>query len=450
MNYNFDVFKKYSKDLLELSLPIVMGSIGFALIFLGDVFVGARYSTDVLAAVSISGAITSIIFIFGIALLSSVSAYLSNQLGAKKSAKNYLIPSIKFSMLLAFLSFSAILAVIPLYPKLGFEEKLIPMMNNYTWIFAFSTFGDYLFKAMKEFLQSYKIVFIPNLIVIIAIFFNVSFNWIFAFGVGPFPEMGESGLALATTLTRTLMGLAILGFYLFQFKVKIVDKEYKDYYKNLLVIGLPISFAVCIEFLAFNIITILVGRMAGVYAAAQSILISIINTTFMIPMSISMATTIKVGYANGARNVEDIKRYSLTSCIITEFFMLLCGIIIAIFPSQIVSMFTPDANLVKIMIPVMILLAIFEITDGLQVTLGGIFKGMKNTNIVMITNIIGYLIIGMPFGIYLALNKNLNLVGFWSGLVLASLILCTILSINLGKALKNYDFVSDVECPQGD
>ena len=149
MNYNFDVFKKYSKDLLELSLPIVMGSIGFALIFLGDVFVGARYSTDVLAAVSISGAITSIIFIFGIALLSSVSAYLSNQLGAKKSAKNYLIPSIKFSMLLAFLSFSAILAVIPLYPKLGFEEKLIPMMNNYTWIFAFSTFGDYLFKAMK-------------------------------------------------------------------------------------------------------------------------------------------------------------------------------------------------------------------------------------------------------------------------------------------------------------
>ena len=64
--------------MLELSLPIVMGSIGFALIFLGDVFVGARYSTDVLAAVSISGAITSIIFIFGIALLSSVSAYLLN------------------------------------------------------------------------------------------------------------------------------------------------------------------------------------------------------------------------------------------------------------------------------------------------------------------------------------------------------------------------------------
>ena len=124
--------------------------------------------------------------------------------------------------------------------------------------------------------------------------------------------------------------------------------------------------------------------------------------------------------------------------------------IIAIFPTQIVKMFTPDTNLIRIMIPVMILLAIFEITDGLQVILGGIFKGMKNTNIVMVTNIIGYLIIGMPLGIYLALNKNLNLVGFWIGLVVASVILCSLLSVKLGKSLKNYELVSDVECPQGD
>lgn len=450
MNYNFEVFKKYSKDLLELSLPIIMGSIGFALIFLGDVIVGARYSTDVLSAVSISGAITSIIFIFGIALLSSVSAYLSNQLGAKKSAKNYLIPSIKFSMLLAFISFLAILAVIPFYSKMGFEEKLVPMMKTYTWIFAFSTFGDYLFKAMKEFLQSYKIVVIPNLIVIIAIFFNVFFNWVFAFGIGIFPEMGEAGLALATTLTRTLMGLAILAFYLFKFKVKIIEQEYKDYYKNLLIIGLPISFAVCIEFLAFNIITILVGRMAGIYAGAQSILISIINTTFMIPMSISMATTIKIGYANGSKNLLDIKRYSLTSCILTESFMLGCGLLIAIFPQQIVALFTTDSNLINIMIPVMLLLAIFEITDGMQVTLGGIFKGLKNTKIVMVSNIIGYLMIGMPLGIYLALYKNTHLIGFWIGLTVASIILCVILATNLYKTLKYYELTSDVVCPQGD
>ena len=96
-----------------------MGGIGFAFIFVGDVFVAARYSTEVLAAVSISGAITSIIFMFGIGMLSSISAFLSNRLGAKKSAKSYLIPSIKFAEILAFISFLAIIGVIPFFKKLS-------------------------------------------------------------------------------------------------------------------------------------------------------------------------------------------------------------------------------------------------------------------------------------------------------------------------------------------
>lgn len=416
-----------------------MGGIGFAFIFVGDVFVAARYSTDVLAAVSISGAITSIIFMFGIGMLSSISAYLSNRLGAKKLSKSYLIPSIKFAEILAFISFLAIIGVIPFYKKLGFDEKLIPMMNVYTFIFAFSTFGDYLFKTMKEFFQSYKIVFIPNLIVIIAIFVNLIANWVLAFGVGPFPEMGEAGLALATVISRTFMGLSVLFFYFYKFKLKIINKAYTDYYKSMIEIGLPISLAICIEFLAFNIITVFMGRINGIYAAAASILIAIINTTFMVPMSVSIATTIKVGYSNGAKNLEDIKRYSFVSCFISEIFMLLCGVIIAMFPVQIIKLFTADTELIKIMIPIMILLAIFEITDGLQVTLCGIFKGLKDTKIVMITNFISYLIIGLPIGAYLAIIKEQNLFGFWIGLSVTSVLLCIILGLRLFKKFKKLE-----------
>lgn len=433
---NFKIFKTYAKELLNLTFPILMGGIGFAFIFVGDVFVAARYSTEVLGAVSISGAITSIIFMFGIGMLSSVSAYLSNRLGAKKASKSYLIPSIKFAEILAFISFLAILGVIPFFKKLGFDEKIIPMMNIYTFIFAFSTFGDYLFKTMKEFLQSYKIVFIPNLVVIIAIFVNLIANWVLAFGAGPIPEMGEAGLALATVISRTFMGLAVLIFYFYKFKLKIVKKAYTDYYKSLVEIGLPISLAVCIEFLAFNIITVFMGRIDGIYAAAASILIAIINTTFMVPMSISIATTIKVGYSNGAKNLEDIKRYSFVSCFISEIFMLLCGIIIAIFPVQIIKLFTSDNALIKIMIPIMILLAIFEITDGLQVTLSGIFKGLKDTKIVMITNFISYLIVGLPIGAYFAIVKGQNLFGFWIGFSITSILLCVILGLRLLSKIK--------------
>lgn len=436
MNYKIS---KYLKELLNLAVPILMGGVGFALIFVGDVFVAARYSTDVLAAVSISGAITSIIFMFGIGLLSSVSAYLSNRLGAKKSSKSYLIPSIKFAEILAFISFLAILCIIPFFSKMGFNEKLIPIMKTYTFIFAFSTFGDYLFKTMKEFLQSYKIVFIPNLIVIIAIFVNLIANWILAFGIGPIPEMGEAGLALATVISRTFMGLSVLFFYFYKFKVKIVKKAYTDYYKSMVKIGLPISLAICIEFLAFNIITVFMGRIAGIYAAAASILIAIINTTFMVPLSISIATTIKVGYSNGAKNLEDIKRYSYISCFISEIFMLFCGIIIVLFPVQLIKLFTADINLINLMIPIMTLLAIFEITDGLQVTLSGIFKGLKDTKIVMITNFISYIIIGLPVGAFFAIGQKQNLFGFWIGFCVTSVLLCVILGIKLLKKFKKLE-----------
>lgn len=436
---NYKEFNRYAKELLSLTLPMIMGGIGFAFIFVGDVFVAARYDTDVLAAVSISGAITSIIFMFGIGMLSSVSAYLSNRLGAKKSAKSYLFPSIKFAEILAFISFLMIIAVIPFFEKMGFEEKLIPMMNTYTFIFAFSTFGDYLFKTMKEFFQSYKIVFIPNLIVILAIFVNLSANWILAFGVGPFPELGEAGLAIATVISRMFMGLSILFFYFYKFKLKIVKKAYTNYYKGMIEIGLPISLAVCIEFLAFNIITVFMGRINGIYSAAASILIAIINTTFMVPLSVSIATTIKVGYSNGAKNLIDIKRYSVVSCIISEIFMLLCGIIIAIFPIQIIKLFTSDTELIKIMIPIMILLAIFEITDGLQVTLSGIFKGLKDTKIVMITNFISYLVIGLPIGTYFAIIKSQNLFGFWIGLCITSVLLCIVFWIKLFTKFKKLE-----------
>lgn len=436
---NYKTFEKYAKELLKLTFPMLMGGIGFAFIFVGDVFVGARYSTEVLGAVSISGAITSIIFMFGIGMLSSVSAYLSNRLGAKKSAKSYLIPSIKFAEILAFISFLAILGVIPFFKKLGFNEELIPIMNIYTFIFAFSTFGDYLFKTMKEFLQSYKIVFIPNLVVIIAIFVNLIANWILAFGVGPIPEMGAAGLALATVISRTFMGLSVLLFYFYKFKLKIVKKAYTDYYKSMIEIGLPISLAVCIEFLAFNVITVFMGRVAGIYAAAASILIAIINTTFMVPMSVSIATTIKVGYSNGAKNLTDIKRYSYISCFLSEIFMLLCGIIIALFPVQIIKLFTSDIELINIMIPIMILLAIFEITDGLQVTMCGIFKGLKDTKIVMITNFISYIIVGLPIGAYFAIIKGQNLFGFWIGLSVTSVLLCVILAFRLLKKFKKLE-----------
>ena len=200
-------FRYYAKELLNIALPLVMGNLGFILIGAGDVLVAGHHSTDTLAAISIATAITNCIQTFGVGLISSVSPLLSNFRGERKSAKKYFYPTIRFSMLLAFIIMLAVLAFIPVIDYVHFEPKLVPMIKEYMFITAFATFGAYLHSALKEFLQAFEIVFIPNLITAIAVFLNIALCFAMVFGFGPIPSMGVVGLAVASLLLDTLWDL---------------------------------------------------------------------------------------------------------------------------------------------------------------------------------------------------------------------------------------------------
>lgn len=428
-------YKEYVYELIELAWPIIMGQIGFTFILAGDVFVAGKYSTDVLSAVSISGAVTSIIFMFGIGLIISVSPVLSNRLGAKKSAKKFFYPTILFSQIIAFFSMLLILATIPLMEHMGFNPKLIPDIKIYTFIFAFSAFGGYLHAALKEFLQAYEIVFFPNFIAIIGIFLNLFFNWIFAFGWGIIPSMGAMGLGIASTLIRTVMGLSLFIYCLYYFRFKF-EKISQKYYTSLVKVGLPISVAVSLEFITFNSMAILMGRVDSVYAAAQNVLNVISTASFVIPLSISNAIAVKVGFANGARNMEDIKRYGIAGVALSVGFMAFCGILFASFPSFFARIFTNDQELISIVIPIMYAVAGFQCFDGLQVSCGGILKGLKKTFMVSLANFFGYILIGISLGAFLAFKMHLNLLGFWIGIGISSGLVGSILIFEIVKTYK--------------
>lgn len=425
----------YAKELIRLSLPIIMGQIGFTMIAAGDVFVAGKYSTDALAAVSLSGAVTSIVFMFGIGLIISISPVLSNRLGAKKSIKKYFYPSIKFSQIVAFFSMLLIMACIPLMEHMGFEAKLLPYIRTYTFVFAFSAFGGYLHAALREFLQAYEIVFFPNFIAILGIFLNIAVNWIFVFGWGIIPPMGVFGLAFASVVIRTVMGLTLLAFCLIKFNLTNV-KVHKKYFGVLINVGLPLSVAVCLEFLAFNSMSILMGRVSGLYAAAQNIINVITSCSFMIPLSISNAIAVKVGYANGARNIVDIKKYSIAGVSVSVGFMAFCGILYALFPEFFAKIFTNDIRLVNIIVPIMSIVAAFQCFDGLQCSLGGVLKGLKKTQIVSVANFIGYILVGISLGSFLAFKMKLNLFGFWAGIGISSACVGAVLLIEILRLYK--------------
>ena len=431
----------YIKDIANIAGPIILGNLGFILIGVGDVIVAGRYSTDTLAAVSLATAIINCIMIFGIGILTSTSAVLSNYRGAGKEAERYFYPSIKFAAILSVIMSIAIAAFIPLIDKFGFEAKLVPLIKDYFWITAFSVFGAYIHCVVKEFLQAFEIVVFPNILTVICILVNVGLNILLAFGWGIIPEMGTAGLALASLITRYIMGIVLL-IYCYK-KINIKYHKDRNFYKDMLKVGVPASLAVMIEFIGFNAITVILGRISGIYAAAQNIVCTLTSVSFMVPLAISNATAVKVGFANGARYFKSLKTYAFTGIAMCVIFMACSAIIVGIFPDFLLSLFTTDEELVKVCIPVVYMLCAFQVFDGLQVALAGVFRGIKQTNVVMIANFISYWLISIPLGCLLGLKYKFNLLGFWYSLCVSAIVLCTImLTTLLIKFKKEYNEIS--------
>ena len=427
-------FKHYVKELFNIALPIIAGNLSFILIGVGDVLIAGRHSTDTLAAISIATAITNCIQMFGIGILTGISPLISNYRGENISAEKYFYPTLRFSMFLALLGTIVTLLFIPVIDILNFDSVLTPMIKQYMFVIAFSTFGAYLHACVREFLQAFEIVMFPNLISGLAVVLNIVLNVILVFGWGIIPSMGALGLAIASFVVRYIMGI-ILIIYCFK-KMKLSNYSDYNYYKGLLKIGLPVSFSIVVEFVAFNSVAIILGKISGIYAASQNIICTLANATFMVPLAISNAIAIKVGFANGEKNIGDVKKYSFTGITISILFMACCALFYATFPEQVIKIFTTDVDLIKISVPVVYILAMFQMFDGLQVALSGVFKGIKKTWIVLFANFVGYWIIFLPVGYTLAFKYGMNIRGFWYGLVLASAILCLIMGTMLIRNIR--------------
>ncbi|MBP7211214.1 MATE family efflux transporter [bacterium] len=431
---NFKIYINYLREVLTLSFPMMMGNLGAMLIGAGSVLVAAKYSTDTLAAISIANSVISCIVIFGIGMLAAVSPVLANRRGEKKSIKKYFVPTVEFSLVLAFFAMIVILLSIPCLEHVGFDPKIMPMIKQFMFISAFSTFGVFLQIALKEYLQAFEIVMFPNMLAFVSVFLNLILNFALVFGWGGLPALGVKGLAIADLIMRYFMGITML-VYCMVF-INIHNYHENKYFVSLLKIGLPISFAILLEFLAFNLGTIIMGHVAGVYAACQNILVTITSITFMIPMAISNALSVKVGFANGAKNFTDLIRYSIVGIFASLLFMGFCSILLWSMPNLCIKIFSSDTSVLKICVPILIVIGFYQIFDGLQVSLGGIFKGLKKTKSIMVADLVAYWVVGLPIGFILAFKYHMNLYGLWVGLAISIFTLSLFLLIFLFRALK--------------
>lgn len=433
-------FKKYLKELISLSFPILAGNLGQMLISLGDVYVAGHYNTNVLAAISVASAIFMSFIIAGIGLCSGITPVLSNYRGENKPVKKLFGITVLYSLILAMIFFILLWLTIPSIYKIGLSNEIVEDVVNYIKVSTFSIFGIFLFSALKEFLQAHEIVIFPNVMMVLAVGINLALNFLFVYGNNFIPELGTIGLAVASLIVRLLLGISLF-IYCIKLLNNSIYKNTTTYIKDLIKTGSPIAGALFIEFLGFNIIAILVGRFDPIYAACHNIIISITSLSYMIPFSLSNALSVKVGYANGSKNPKEIKRYTLTSLLFIGIYSITMITIYLCFKEQLMSLLSSDVEVIKLGASIMVIVACFTTFDGIQGICMGALKGMKQTIQMMIVMFSSYILISIPVGLILAYKFNLILRGFWLGLAFAlfaaSIVSASLLLIHYFKFKKS-------------
>jgi MATE family multidrug resistance protein len=242
-----------------------------------------------------------------------------------------------------------------------------------------------------------------------------------------FPALGLPGSGWATTISSTLMFLGLAG-------IVSIDRRFRRYrlfgrfwradwprFRTLLGLGLPIAGLLTFEVSIFNAATFLMGLINAASIAAYAIAIQIASISFMVPLGLGQAVTVRVGLAHGAHDPEAVSRAGWTAFVLGVGFMALMALIMVTFPTALIGAFIDigdpkNAAVVGLAVGFLVFAGLFQIVDGAQAVAGGMLRGLHDTKVPMVFALIGYWGVGLPLGVALAFNFGFAGDGIWIGL----------------------------------
>jgi len=191
------------------------------------------------------------------------------------------------------------------------------------------------------------------------------------------------------------------------------------------------------EVTMFALVSLLMGSLSAVAVAGHQVAINFSAMTFMVPFGLSTAITTRVGNAIGKGSIGEARKRGYLGITMATFFMSITAIIIYLFPELITSMYTQDAEVQQVAVSLLYMAAIFQISDGLQVSGYGALRGLKDTTVPMIVNFIAYWMVGLPLGYYLGITRNIGPQGLWMGLIAGLTIAAILHNIRFYLLTKN-------------
>lgn len=427
------------KQLFHLMLPILVtqfAQAGFGLI---DSIMAGHMSAQDLAAIAVGVGLWIPVMLLFSGIMIAATPLVAEAQGARTPEK---IPSIVrqslwIGLVLGIIA-GLILQVLPfLLPLFNVPESLIPKASLFLHAIGFGMPAVTMYAALRSYSEAMGYPRPVTVLSLLALIVLIPLNFIFMYGLGPIPELGSAGCGFATAILQWLMFIA-LAFYVLKAKryqktqpLKAWEKINPVLIKRILKLGLPIGLAIFFEVSIFSTGAIVLSPLGDITVAAHQIAISVTSQLFMIPMSLAIALTIRVGMYYGEKNWAAMRKVQFVGLITGTVFALVTMALMWFLRPEIVAAYTSDIEVSQVAIYLILFAIGYQLMDAWQVSAAGCLRGMQDTKGPMWITMFSYWVIAFPVGIYLARHTPMGAAGVWTGLIVGLSIACVLLLMRL-------------------
>jgi len=410
--------------LLHLAVPIVMGEVGWMSMGLVDIAMIGRVGPTALAAVSLGTAVFFFLAVMSESLLTGSDSIISQHFGAGRMEECFRNLWAELQLALPVGLVCAVVVAVGgwLLRPIGIAPAIVRQAIPFIYALACGLPAHMCFAAIRVFLQGTHRVKIVAFAMISANLIHFAGNYALIYGHFGMPALGATGSGLSTTLSRYYMLCVLLGYLVWHDRrehwhlLRCAGQLYWKRIAGIVRLGAPASAQVGLEVGVFSACTLLAGRLGAVAVSAHQIALITISLTFMVPLGVAQATSVRVGNAIGRRDAEAANVSGWSGVALSAGFMSCSAIVLWTLPLPIVHVFSYDPEIAKVGVPLLALAALFQFFDGVQVTAIGALRGSGNTRTAMITDLVGFWVIGLPLGTWLCFGRGWGVRGLWVGL----------------------------------
>lgn len=423
------------RPLMRIAGPVILAEVGWMSMGLVDTIMVGPLGPAAIAATGMGSSVFTAIAIFGMGLMLGLDAFVSQAHGAgdERECTRWLHQGVWLACLAAVPVMALTWLAFATLDLWGLHPDIRRLVGPYLSVISAGALPLLLYAAFRRYLQGMHVVRPIMIALVSANLVNAAVNWVLIYGNLGMPALGVVGSAWATTAARIYMAL-------FLYAAIGLDNRRRgrqdrgvyirvDWHRiwRLVRLGFPAASQVALEVGVFAAATALAGRLDPLSSGSHQIALNVASLAFMVPLGLSSAAAVRVGFAFGAGDLQRAARAGWTALAAGAVIMTAIGLLFFFWPVPLLSVFTTDARIIEIGVGLLAIAAAFQIFDGTQAVATGALRGISETRMPMIVNVIGHWLLGLPVGYALCFLLGWGVAGLWIGLsiglVLAALVL---------------------------